>query len=125
MGSELTWNQDEGTASESWYASVDSSTVLDYVSTIPTFPSFLKRLIEATPKDGIVDWRIMWRNPQPLTTSPMGRVVQVGDAAHTLLPSSMNGANQALEDAIYLAACLELGGKENAQWATKVHNKLR
>ncbi|KAK7992588.1 hypothetical protein PG988_001382 [Apiospora saccharicola] len=124
----ITWgmtHKDEGTASESWYESVDPSTVLGYVSTIPTFPSFLRRLIEATPKDGIVDWKIMWRNPQPLTTSPLGRVVQVGDAAHTLLPSSMNGANQALEDAIYLASCLELGGKENVHWATKVHNKLR
>ncbi|KAK7943969.1 uncharacterized protein PG986_013082 [Apiospora aurea] len=124
----ITWgmtHKDEGTASESWFANVDPSTVMDHVSTIPTFPSFLKRLIELTPKDGIVDWKIMWRNPQPLTTSPLGRVVQVGDAAHTLLPSSMNGANQALEDAIYLAACLELGGKENVPWATKVHNKLR
>lgn len=99
--------------------------MLDYVSTIPAFPPFLKRLIEATPKDGIVDWKIMWRNPQTLTTSLLGRLVQVGDAAHTLLPSSMNGANQALEDAIYLAACLELGGKNNVHWASKVHNKLR
>ena len=98
---------------------------MDFIATIPSFPPFAKRLIEATPKDSIVDWNIMWRNPQPLTASPLGRVVQVGDAAHTLLPSSMNGANQALEDAIYLATCLELGGKENVRWATKVHNKLR
>lgn len=98
---------------------------MDFVSTIPSFPPFAKRLVQATPKDAIVDWKIMWRNPQPRTVSPLGRVVQVGDAAHTLLPSSMNGANQALEDAIYLATCLELGGKENVHGSTQVHNKLR
>ncbi|KAK6822017.1 hypothetical protein PG987_014842 [Apiospora arundinis] len=124
----VTWgmhHKDTGTASESWYANVDPATVMDFISTIPSFPPFAKRLIEATPKDSLVDWKIMWRNPQPLIASPLGRVVQIGDAAHTLLPSSMNGANQALEDAIYLATCLELGGKENVRWATKVHNKLR
>ncbi|KAK8117031.1 uncharacterized protein PG998_005312 [Apiospora kogelbergensis] len=124
----MTWgmtHKDTGTAAESWYANVDPAAVMDFVSTIPSFPPFAKRLVQATPKDAIVDWKIMWRNPQPRTVSPLGRVVQVGDAAHTLLPSSMNGANQALEDAIYLATCLELGGKENVHGSTQVHNKLR
>ncbi|KAK8044011.1 hypothetical protein PG993_004035 [Apiospora rasikravindrae] len=100
----ITWgmtHKDEGTASESWFANVDPSTVMDYVSTIPTFPSFLKRLIEMTPKDGIVDWKIMWRNPQPLTTSPS-----------VVTPSTLRPAWS-----------WPAGG--NVPWATKVHNKLR
>lgn len=99
--------------------------MLDCLSQVPDIPGFVKTLIRATPEDGIVDWKLMLRDPQPTMTSPLGRVVQAGDAAHTYLPSSGSGANQGIEDAIYLATCLELGGKENIKWATRVHNKLR
>lgn len=67
----------------------------------------------------------MWRNPQPTWTSPNGRVVQLGDAAHTFIPSSGSGATQALEDGIYLASCLQISGKERAGLASKIYNKLR
>jgi hypothetical protein len=30
-----------------------------------------------------------------------------------------------MEDAVSLAACLRLAGKDNVPWATRVHNKLR
>ncbi len=85
----------------------------------------MNRLIRLTPKDGIVDWKLMWRNPQSNWTSPLGRVVQIGDSAHTFLPSSGNGATQGMEDAISLATCLQLAGKSNVGWATRIHNKLR
>ena len=67
----------------------------------------------------------MFRNPKPNWLSENGRVVQLGDAAHTFLPSSGNGATQALEDGLCLAACLELAGKENVEMAGRVYNKLR
>ncbi|KAF7536812.1 hypothetical protein G7054_g4230 [Neopestalotiopsis clavispora] len=118
-------HKDDGGAQESWQQTVKVDAVLDCLSKVPDVPDFIKRLIKATPEDGIVDWKLMLRNPQPKTTSPLGRVVQAGDAAHTYLPSSGSGANQGLEDAIYLATCLELGGEENIKWATRVHNKLR
>lgn len=51
--------------------------------------------------------------------------MQIGDAAHSFLPSSGNGATQGMEDAVSLAACLQIAGKENVPWATRVHNKLR
>jgi salicylate hydroxylase len=35
-----------------------------------------------------------------------GRVVLIGDAAHPMLPFQAQGANQAIEDAVVLAACL-------------------
>lgn len=122
---QLTHDQDTGEAQESWQQTVKIDTVLDCLSQVPGVPDFVKRLIRATPEDGIVDWKLMLRDPQPTTTSPLGRVVQAGDAAHTYLPSSGSGANQGIEDAIYLATCLELGGGENIKWATRVHNKLR
>lgn len=67
----------------------------------------------------------MWRDPQPNVASPLGRVVQAGDAAHMFLPSSGSGINQGIEDSIYLASCLQLAGKANVGWATKVLSKLR
>jgi salicylate hydroxylase len=42
----------------------------------------------------------------PLARWRTGRVVVVGDAAHPLLPFGAQGANQAVEDAAALAACL-------------------
>ena len=52
-------------------------------------------------------------------------MVQLGDAAHTFIPSSGNGATQAIEDALSLATCLRLGGKDHVPTAVKVHVKLR
>ena len=67
----------------------------------------------------------MWRDLCEDWTSPAGRLVQVGDSAHSFLPSSGNGASQAMEDAITLATCLQLGGKSNVSSAARVYNKLR
>jgi 2-polyprenyl-6-methoxyphenol hydroxylase-like FAD-dependent oxidoreductase len=104
---------------------VDVSEVLKITSKIRGFPEVAERLIKTTPKNGIIDWDIMWRDPKENWISPGGRVIQVGDSAHTFLPSSGSGATQALEDAISLATCLQIGGKSNAPIAAKVHNKLR
>ena len=67
----------------------------------------------------------MWRDLREEWVSPAGRVVQIGDSAHSFLPSSGNGASQAMEDAITLAACLQLGGKSNVPVAARIYNKLR
>uniref|UniRef100_A0A8H7KEU0 FAD-binding domain-containing protein n=1 Tax=Bionectria ochroleuca TaxID=29856 RepID=A0A8H7KEU0_BIOOC len=86
-------------------------------------PAVLK-LIRHSP-GSIVNWSLNFRNPHRHWTSPGGRVVQLGDAAHTFLPTSGNGAVQAMEDAISIAECLRQGGKENVGWSTQVHNVLR
>jgi 2-polyprenyl-6-methoxyphenol hydroxylase-like FAD-dependent oxidoreductase len=85
----------------------------------------MNRVIKTTPEDGITDYKLMWRDPQTRWASPCGRVLQLGDAAHTFIPSSGNGATQAIEDAVCLATCLQLGGKSNLPLAVKVHVKLR
>lgn len=96
-----------------------------FTSTIEGWPEVANRVIKATPPDQLVDWKLMWRDPQPTSTSPGGLVVQLGDAAHTFLPSSGNGGTQAIEDALSLAACLSKASKENIPDATKVHSLLR
>lgn len=118
---------DRGTAEESWSNHVSAEDVLKFASTIPGWPEVANRVIKATPADSLIDWKLMWRNPQPKWTSPAGYVVQLGDAAHTFLPSSGNGATQAIEDAISLAACVGIAKKKkkNIPDATRVHNLLR
>lgn len=73
----------------------------------------------------VVDWKLMFRDGNPRWTSDSGRILLLGDAAHSFVPTSGSGAVMALEDAISIAECLRIGGRENVGWATKVHNKLR
>jgi 2-polyprenyl-6-methoxyphenol hydroxylase-like FAD-dependent oxidoreductase len=120
-----TSSQGDGVGADTWSHHSDVSKVLEITSKIPGFPEIANRLIKKSPKDGIIDWELMWRDPRENWVSPLGRVVQVGDSAHTFLPSSGNGATQAMEDAISLATCLQIGGKSSINWATKIHNKLR
>ena len=91
----------------------------------PGWHEAIPALVRTAPKGSIIHWKLMWRDLHSGWTSPHGRVVQVGDSAHSFLPSSGNGATQAMEDAITLAACLHLAGKSGVQWGTKVYNKLR
>jgi 2-polyprenyl-6-methoxyphenol hydroxylase-like FAD-dependent oxidoreductase len=86
---------------------------------------YVTELIKATPDNTVLDWKLMWRNPQPQWTSPSGRVVQIGDAAHPFLPTSASGGTMAMEDAFSLAACLQVAGKEGVGLAARVHNHLR
>lgn len=117
--------QDTGSAAESWSTRIDAEDVLRELEKQPGWDEGLLALIKQTPKQAIVDWKLMWRNPNPLWTSVGGLVVQLGDAAHSFLPTSANGATQACEDGISLATCLELAGKNNIPLATRVHNTLR
>lgn len=113
-------------ASESWSRPIPPQQVIDdTTSKIEGWPDYANRLILMTPKDKLVDFELVWRDPQPIWTSKSGRIVQIGDAAHTFLPTSGNGANQGMEDAISLAKCLRIAGKDNVAEAARVHNKLR
>ena len=50
-------------------------------------------------------WALVGR--APLAAWTKGRVTMVGDACHPMLPFLAQGANQALEDALVLARCLD------------------
>ncbi|KAK4499286.1 hypothetical protein PRZ48_009799 [Zasmidium cellare] len=126
----FTWtltHPDTGTAVESWSHKVDIEEALAYTATIPDFPDYANRLIKLTPPDKLIDWKLMWRDPNSQWTSPGGRVIQLGDAAHSFLPSSGNGGTQAIEDAISLATCLSLAHTNNQPYpsALRIHNLLR
>ena len=81
--------------------------------------------MKTCPKGALVDFKLMFRDAAPEWTSSGGFVVSLGDAAHSFLPSSGNGATQAVEDAVSIAACLQLAGQSNIPLATRIHTKLR
>lgn len=129
----MTWtlthpcSSDDAAPAESWSGRVSSTDVLRYTSTIPDWPALADKTIALTPPGTIVDWKLLLRDPQPIWTSPQGRVVTMGDAAHPMLPTSGNGATQTVEDATSLATCLALGLDRGATLhdAAKVYNLLR
>lgn len=77
-----------GKSEESWSNRVSANDALAFTSTIPGWSEVANRVIAATPANTLVDWALMWRDPQSKWTSPSGRVVQIGDSAHTFIPSS-------------------------------------
>lgn len=90
----------------------------------PWAPIF-KSLVKLTPPKTIVNFELLWRNPQPKWSSPGGRVINIGDAAHSFLPASGNGATQAIEDAVSLASCLQIGGRTEIPQSVRAHVRMR
>ncbi|KAI1324704.1 FAD/NAD(P)-binding domain-containing protein [Xylariaceae sp. FL0255] len=111
-------------AKEKWTeAGISGSTV---IAKLPNWDPDLLEMFHLIPQNSAIDWTLRWRDPQPQWTSSGGRVVQLGDSAHSFLPTSGNGATQACEDALSLATCLRIGASRGKlSTATKVHNKLR
>ncbi|RDK37086.1 hypothetical protein M752DRAFT_287229 [Aspergillus phoenicis ATCC 13157] len=119
------FTDDDGSATESWSTGVTPEQMAAAIPGLQSWDHLLAKLIKNTPPDTIVRRELCLRNPQPKWTSESGCIVQTGDAARSLLPTSANGAAMALEDSMSLADCLRLGGKEEAVVATKVHQDLR
>ncbi|WP_287914261.1 FAD-dependent monooxygenase [Comamonas sp.] len=69
------------------------------------WPEPVTRIIRATPANAIR--LIAVHDLEPLQTWSRANVLLVGDAAHAPLPTSGQGACQALEDAWHLARCLD------------------
>ena len=116
----------QGMATESWEPDTDPEDVARAMLRVPDWDPAVLALIRSAPQGAIVHWPLLWRDLRREWTSPAGHVVQVGDSAHSFIPTSGNGGSQALEDAITLATCLQLsGGVRNAPLATKVYNLLR
>ncbi|KAF2242367.1 FAD/NAD(P)-binding domain-containing protein [Trematosphaeria pertusa] len=119
-----------GTEKESWNNTIDADEVLQGMDEMPGMQTnkwapIFKELVKVTPPNTIVNFELLWRDPQPSWTSPGARVIQIGDAAHSYLPASGNGATQAIEDAISIASCLQIGGKQNIPQSVRTHIRFR
>jgi salicylate hydroxylase len=62
---------------------------------------------------------------EPLATWTRGRLTLLGDAAHPMLPHAGQGANQAIEDGVALAAVLSRADRTSAPRALLVYERLR
>lgn len=117
-----------GSEAESWNHTIEVDEVLDGMDQVPgqaKWAPIFRELVKCTPPKTIINFELLWRNPQPTWTSPGARVVQIGDSAHSYLPASGNGATQAIEDAISVASCLQIGGKENIPQSVRTHVGFR
>jgi len=72
-----------------------------------------------------VDWKLTVHDPLPTWISKGGRIILIGDAAHPFLPTSAQGASQAIEDGVTLAVLLQLSGKQNVPIALQAWEKIR
>jgi len=113
-------------ATESWEPDTQPEDVIKELMRAPDWDPAILALISTAPRTGIVHWPLVWKDLRRQWTSAAGHVVQLGDSAHSFTPTSGNGATQAIEDAITLATCLEMGAcARNAPLAAKVYNLLR
>ncbi len=85
---------------ESWTAAGD---VAEMRASFAGWDARLMQLIDAATETR--RWALYDRTPLPRWVQ--GRVALLGDAAHAMLPFFAQGAAQALEDALVLAACLD------------------
>lgn len=84
------------------------------------------RVIEKTPESRLVDWKLVYRDPLPTWVGARGRTLLLGDAAHPFLPTSAQGAAQAVEDAATIAVCLRRGGgPAGVPEAVRTHERIR
>ncbi|MEU0196490.1 FAD-dependent monooxygenase [Streptomyces afghaniensis] len=73
--------------------------------------------------DHVRQWALHDR--EPLHRWATGRLTVLGDAAHPMLPFLAQGANQAIEDAMDLAACLARSRPETVPAALRLYQSLR
>ena len=62
---------------------------------------------------------------EPLAAWTRGRLTLLGDAAHPMLPHAGQGANQAIEDGMALAAVLARADRSSAPRALQIYESLR
>ncbi|KAI0028905.1 monooxygenase [Vararia minispora EC-137] len=106
--------------SESWSFPGDRDAVLKIVD---GWDPVCTALLARAP--AFVDWKLVYRAPLPTWLSPGARLVLLGDAAHPFLPTSIQGASQAVEDGVALAVALQLGGKDDVPGAARTWEHTR
>jgi salicylate hydroxylase len=124
-GEEFNWiltHKDNGDVPESWFQPGDMQEVRRLV--VDLDPE-IRGIIEQT--ESCLDWKICYREPLGTWVSPGShRIALLGDSCHAHLPTSAQGASQAVESAGCLAVCLDkIADRKDVRVATRVYEKLR
>ncbi|KAL5359468.1 hypothetical protein BJX96DRAFT_183779 [Aspergillus floccosus] len=107
-----------------WMQPASVAPVLKYVADWPAREK-IERVLLGTPPGHCFNHALLTAKPLKRLVSPHGRMILIGDAAHPVLPTLGQGANQGIEDAAVVAICLELGGKADVALALRTTEKLR
>ncbi|KAJ5888757.1 MAK1-like monooxygenase [Penicillium taxi] len=124
-GEDCCWvltHKDDADIDESWSF---PGKLEDVYKVIEGWDPLVKTIVEKTPTAALVDWKLVYRDPLSRWVSDHGRIALVGDAAHPFLPTSIQGATQAMEDGVVLAVCLKEGGKNNVPAAVRAYQDIR
>ncbi|KAH8171317.1 FAD binding domain-containing protein [Sarocladium implicatum] len=122
-GQDCCWvltHRDDHDIDESWSYPGKISEVMEVLK---DWDPVCRAIVEKTPS--VVDWKLVYRDPLPTWVSDKARILLLGDAAHPFLPTSAQGATQAMEDGVTIAVCLKRAGKDNVPGALKAHQALR
>lgn len=115
-------HKDEAEIEESWQF---PGKIEDALKVLNGWAPEVLEIVKATPEDRLVDFKLVFRDPLPTFISPKRRVALIGDGAHPFLPTSVQGASQAMEDGVTMAACLHIAGKAHVAEALEVYEKIR
>ncbi|EAQ83146.1 hypothetical protein CHGG_10964 [Chaetomium globosum CBS 148.51] len=124
-GKEMSWvctHKDEGSIEESWQF---PGKIEDVLRVVEGWDPLVVELVKLTPPERLFYYKLVFRDPLPTFISPQARTALIGDAAHPFLPTSIQGASQAMEDGVVLAACLDKAGKGKVQEAVRVWERIR
>lgn len=124
-GKEFSWvltHKDEADIDEDWQFPGKKSEVL---ANLEGWAPIVHDLVNATPEDRLVDYKLVFRDPLPTFISPKSRIALIGDAAHPFLPTSIQGASQSMEDGVTLAITLEKSGKADVPRAIRAYEAIR
>ncbi|KIW16557.1 hypothetical protein PV08_03745 [Exophiala spinifera] len=124
-GKDFSWvmtHKDNANIDEDWQFPGKVEDVLDELS---GWDPVVHALVKATPPDCLVDYKLVFRDPLPTFVSKRGRIALIGDAAHPFLPTSIQGASQAIEDGVTIAVCLEKAGRDSVVEALRTYEAIR
>ncbi|CAK7229444.1 hypothetical protein SEUCBS140593_007248 [Sporothrix eucalyptigena] len=125
-GRDCAWvltHKDDTDIAESWSEKAKRSDVIHYLNK-QALPRVWHTFVNITPEDRIIDYKLVWRDPLATWLSPSKKAVVMGDAAHSHLPTSAQGACQAVEDGVAVAMCLQKAQGDIAL-ATQVFERIR
>ncbi|KAL2837826.1 hypothetical protein BJX68DRAFT_249489 [Aspergillus pseudodeflectus] len=115
-------HKDTADIEEGWNKPGDIKDVLELVH---DWDPAYRRVWEMMPPENIIDWKLIYRPCLPQWVAPSGLVALMGDAAHPFLPTSVQGASQAIEDGATIAKCLAKAGKGNVPLALHTYFEIR